>query len=121
HAGAAGDDVRGDTMYVTLEPCNHHGRTPPCTEALIEAGIARVVAAMDDPDPVARGGAERLKASGVAVEIGLLEHDARELNPGWISSITRGRPWVRMKIAASLDGRTALSSGESQWITGDAR
>ena len=119
-ARAAGNDVRGATAYVTLEPCNHQGRTPPCTEALIEAGIARVVAAMDDPDPVARGGAKRLEAAGVAVEVGLLENDARELNPGWISSITRGRPWVRVKTAVSIDGRTALTSGVSQWITGDA-
>lgn len=114
-----GHDPRGATAYVTLEPCNHTGRTGPCTAALVAAGVVRVVAAMADPNPQAGHGGERLAAAGVAVEIGLLEDEARALNAGFVSRMTRGRPWVRMKIAASLDGRTALASGESQWITGD--
>jgi diaminohydroxyphosphoribosylaminopyrimidine deaminase/5-amino-6-(5-phosphoribosylamino)uracil reductase len=114
-----GNDTRGATAYVTLEPCNHHGRTPPCTEALLAAGIKRVVAAMGDPDPIAAGGAERLKAAGVTVEVGLLEDAARELNVGWLHRLRYGRPWIRVKVAASLDGRTALENGESQWITGE--
>jgi len=117
---ARGHDPRGATLYVTLEPCNHTGRTPPCTDAIIAAGIARVVAAMADPDPAARHGAERLRAAGIDVEIGLDEDAARELNAGFISRVTRGRSWMRMKVAASLDGRTALADGESQWITGEA-
>lgn len=119
-AKARGHDPRGATAYVTLEPCNHHGRTPPCTDALVAAGIARVVAAMDDPDPAARRGALRLRAAGVAVDVGLCRDEARELNVGFVSRLTRGRPWVRLKVAASLDGRTALASGESQWITSEA-
>jgi len=115
---ARGETPRGATVYVTLEPCNHHGRTPPCTDALLAAGVARVVAAMPDPFLPAAGGAARLAAAGVAFETGLLEQEARELNAGWIKRLTYGRPWVRVKIAASLDGRTALASGESQWITG---
>lgn len=119
---AAGGAARGATAYVTLEPCNHHGRTPPCADALAAAGIARVVAAMRDPNPEAARGAERLAAAGVRFEQGLLEDEARELNIGFVSRVTRGRPWVRMKIAATLDGRTALANGKSQWITGaDAR
>jgi diaminohydroxyphosphoribosylaminopyrimidine deaminase / 5-amino-6-(5-phosphoribosylamino)uracil reductase len=119
-ARALRHDVRGATAYVTLEPCNHHGRTPPCTQALEDAGIRRVVAAMKDPDPVAAHGADRLEAAGVHIDIGLLEHEARELNCGWIKRTERGMPWVRVKIAASIDGRTALHNGSSQWITSEA-
>jgi len=118
--GARGDSACGAAMYVTLEPCNHHGRTPPCTEALLAAGLARVVVAMRDPNPLAAHGAERLATAGVAVEHGLFEDEARELNVGWIKRMQVGRPWVRVKIAASLDGRTALDNGASQWITGPA-
>src|SRR6476661_8499683 len=116
---AAAELARGATVYVTLEPCNHHGRTPPCTDALLAAGVARVVAAMADPHPLAAHGAERLRAAGIEVDIGLFEDDARELNPGWLMNVEHGRPWVRVKIAASLDGRTALENGASQWITGE--
>ena len=117
---ARGESARGATVYVTLEPCNHHGRTPPCTDALLAAGVARVVAAMRDPNVLAGSGGAKLAAAGVAVETGLMEAEARELNIGWIMRLTERRPWVRVKIAASLDGRTALASGESQWITGEA-
>jgi len=117
-ARAHGNDVRGATAYVTLEPCNHQGRTPPCTSALLAAGIKRVVAAMNDPDTEAAGGALRLRAAGVTVEVGLLENEARELNVGWLHRLRYGRPWIRVKVAASLDGRTALENGASQWITG---
>ena len=113
-------DARGATMYVTLEPCNRHGRTPPCVDAVINAGISRVVVAMRDPNPDQANGGDRLRAAGIDVEIGLLEAEALELNIGFVSRVTRGRPWVRAKLAASLDGRTALASGESQWITGAA-
>jgi diaminohydroxyphosphoribosylaminopyrimidine deaminase/5-amino-6-(5-phosphoribosylamino)uracil reductase len=119
-AAARGHDPRGATLYVTLEPCSHTGRTPPCADAVIAAGIARVVAAMPDPDPQAAHGADRLRAAGIAVEFGLLGEDAALLNVGFVSRLTRGRPWVRLKMAASLDGRTALAGGESQWITGEA-
>ncbi len=116
---AAGKAARGATAYVTLEPCSHHGRTPPCADALIEAGVARVVAAMRDPDPrVGGNGLEMLRAAGIACEDGLMEAEARELNIGFVSRMTRGRPWVRLKVAASLDGKTALNNGRSQWITG---
>jgi diaminohydroxyphosphoribosylaminopyrimidine deaminase / 5-amino-6-(5-phosphoribosylamino)uracil reductase len=114
----AGARAAGATVYVSLEPCNHHGRTPPCSEALLNARVARVVAAMRDPNPAAAQGGEALRAAGVAFEHGLLEDQARELNIGFVSRMTRGRPWVRLKVAATLDGRTALADGRSQWITG---
>ncbi len=117
-AHVRGGDPRSATMYVTLEPCNRHGRTPPCADAVIKAGIARVVAAMRDPNPEQANGSDRLRAAGIDVAIGLLGAEARELNIGFVSRMTRGRPWVRAKLAASLDGRTALANGESQWITG---
>jgi diaminohydroxyphosphoribosylaminopyrimidine deaminase/5-amino-6-(5-phosphoribosylamino)uracil reductase len=118
---AAGEAARGATAYVTLEPCCHHGRTPPCADALVAAGIGRVVYAMRDPNPrVDGGGAARLAAAGVAVEGGMLEREALELNRGFASRMTRGRPWVAVKLAASLDGGTALPGGESRWITGEA-
>ena len=118
---AAGAKARGATAYVTLEPCAHHGRTPPCAEALIAAGIRRVVVAMTDPNPqVAGRGLEMLRAAGIATAEGLLAVEAHELNIGFIARMTRGRPWLRLKIAASLDGRTALKNGQSQWITGAA-
>lgn len=111
----------GATAYVTLEPCAHHGRTPPCADALIAAGVQRVVVATRDPFPQVDGrGIERLRGAGIAVELGLLETPARELNVGFFARIERGRPWLRLKLAASLDGRSALASGESQWITGAA-
>ncbi len=119
HAAAA--RARGATAYVTLEPCAHHGRTPPCADALLQAGVARVVAACEDPDPrVAGQGLARLRAAGIAVDAGLLREAARELNRGFFSRVERGRPWVRIKLAVSLDGRTALAGGESKWITGAA-
>ena len=113
-----GVDAAGATVYVTLEPCNHHGRTPPCVDALLKAKVARVIAAMRDPSPDASGGGERLSAARIRFEHGLLEEEARELNIGFLSRVTRRRPWVRMKIAATFDGRTALEDGRSQWITG---
>jgi len=118
---AAGSSASGATAYVTLEPCCHHGRTPPCTDALLDAGIARVVMACGDPNPAVGGqGAARLEAGGVEVERGVLEREAYELNIGYMQRMRDGRPWVRSKIAASLDGRTALANGVSKWITGAA-
>ena len=118
---AAGARTRGATLYLNLEPCSHHGRTPPCADAIIAAGAKRVVAAIGDPNPkVAGAGFAKLRSAGIAVEHGLKGDEARELNIGFLARMTRGRPWVRMKIAASLDGRTALANGKSQWITGDA-
>jgi diaminohydroxyphosphoribosylaminopyrimidine deaminase/5-amino-6-(5-phosphoribosylamino)uracil reductase len=117
----AGADAAGATAYVTLEPCCHHGRTPPCTQALIAARVGRVVAAMRDPDPrVSGGGLAGLARAGIATSSGLREEEARELNAGFISRVTRARPYLRSKLAASLDGATAMASGESKWITGDA-
>lgn len=117
----AGERARGATAYVTLEPCAHTGRTGPCADALVEAGIGRVVAAMRDPFPRVDGaGFDRLRAAGIEVADGLMEAQARELNRGFVSRLVRGRPWVRVKLATSLDGRTALASGESKWISGEA-
>jgi diaminohydroxyphosphoribosylaminopyrimidine deaminase/5-amino-6-(5-phosphoribosylamino)uracil reductase len=116
---AAGYAARGTTAYVTLEPCSHFGRTPPCADGLIAAGVARVVIAMQDPNPLVSGkGIEKLRAAGIVVESGLMEAAARELNLGFVSRMKRGIPYVRSKIASSLDGRTALKNGVSQWITG---
>ncbi|GAB6261676.1 bifunctional diaminohydroxyphosphoribosylaminopyrimidine deaminase/5-amino-6-(5-phosphoribosylamino)uracil reductase RibD [Photobacterium sp. R1] len=116
---AAGENARGATAYVTLEPCSHYGRTPPCAEALIAAGVSRVICAMVDPNPqVAGRGVAMLRDAGIEVETGLLEADALALNPGFIKRMKTGLPYVQLKLAASLDGRTALANGASQWITG---
>lgn len=118
---AAGERACGADVFVSLEPCSHHGRTPPCADALIAAGVRRVWAAMQDPNPqVAGQGIARLQAAGIAVQVGLLEAPARQLNRGFVSRMARGRPFVTLKLGASLDGRTATAGGESQWITGEA-
>ena len=117
----AGADAKDATLYVTLEPCSHQGKTPPCTDAVIEAGVKRVVAAMGDPNPKVNGqGFEKLRAKGIGVQSGFMETQAAALNPGFISRMSRGRPWVRSKLAVSLDGRTALATGQSKWISGEA-
>ncbi|MDF9754799.1 diaminohydroxyphosphoribosylaminopyrimidine deaminase/5-amino-6-(5-phosphoribosylamino)uracil reductase [Pseudomonas sp. TE6288] len=117
----AGERALGACAYVTLEPCSHHGRTPPCAEALVNAGVARVVVAMQDPNPqVAGNGLRRLREAGIEVASGVLEAEARALNPGFLKRMEHGLPFVRAKLAMSLDGRTAMASGESQWITGPA-
>lgn len=122
-AEKSGESVTGATAFVTLEPCSHHGKTPPCCDALINAKVSKVVMAMEDPNPLVAGnGIRKLKEAGIEVEVGLLEEQARALNPGFIKRMQGQLPWVRSKVAISLDGRTAMQSGESQWITGpDAR
>ncbi len=118
---AAAERSRGATAYVTLEPCCHHGRTPPCTDALLKAGVSRVVAAMADPNPLVGGkGLEQLRGQGIETSVGVLEQDAQALNPGFVKRMQQGLPYVRCKLAASLDGRTAMASGESKWITSEA-
>jgi diaminohydroxyphosphoribosylaminopyrimidine deaminase/5-amino-6-(5-phosphoribosylamino)uracil reductase len=117
----AGDKARGADVFLSLEPCSHKGRTPPCADALVNAGVKRVVVAMKDPNPLVAGrGLEILRAAGITVETGLLEAQAKALNPGFVSRMQQARPWIRVKLASSLDGRTAMASGESRWITGDA-
>lgn len=120
-ARSNGHDVHGATVYVSLEPCAHFGRTPPCATALIEAKVGRVIAALEDPNPLVAGrGLAMLRAAGIEVRCGLLEAEAREVNIGFFARMTRGRPWLRLKVAASLDGMTALANGASQWITSES-
>ena len=117
----AGERAAGSTVYVTLEPCSHTGRTPPCADALVAAGVNRVVVAMQDPNPKFGGtGLERLRSAGIDVSVGVLETEARKVNPGFIRRMEQGLPYVRLKLAVSLDGRTAMADGESKWITGEA-
>ncbi|MEK6595013.1 MAG: bifunctional diaminohydroxyphosphoribosylaminopyrimidine deaminase/5-amino-6-(5-phosphoribosylamino)uracil reductase RibD [Pseudomonadota bacterium] len=117
----AGEAARGATAYVTLEPCSHYGRTPPCADALIDAGIAKVIIAMEDPNPMVSGrGCALLERAGITVQTGLLQTEAHALNVGFVTRMIYNRPWVRLKTAASLDGKTALNNGTSQWITGEA-
>ncbi len=117
----AGAEARGATLYVNLEPCCHQGRTPPCTDPIIDAGIARVVAAVEDPNPsVSRGGIHLLRSAGIDVDVGLMKSEAEHLNRGFLKRMRVSMPWVTLKVGASLDGRTAMASGESKWITGTA-
>ena len=118
---AAGEAARGADLYVTLEPCNHQGKTPPCTQAILAAGVRRVIIATPDPNPqVTGGGAEFLAAQGVDITMGVLEPEARRLNEAWLHYVNTGRPWVMAKAACSLDGKIATVGGESQWLTGEA-
>lgn len=118
---SAAESPAGATVYLTLEPCSHHGRTPPCADALVAAKVARVVAALEDPNPVVNGrGAERLRAAGIRVDFGLMRAEAEEAHLGFLTRMRKGRPWMRIKAAASLDGRIALANGQSRWITGEA-
>ena len=117
---AAGERARGSTMYVTLEPCAHAGKTPPCTDALLRAGVGRVVCAVRDPNPVAAGGAQRLEAAGIEVAFGIEETDARELNAPFFHALTSTRPFVTLKLATSIDGAIADATGKSRWLTGEA-
>jgi diaminohydroxyphosphoribosylaminopyrimidine deaminase/5-amino-6-(5-phosphoribosylamino)uracil reductase len=117
---AAGAAAEGSTIYVSLEPCAHQGRTPPCADALIKARVSRVIAAIEDPNPLVHGaGANRLRDAGIRVDFGLMAAEAEEAHRGFLSRMRRGKPWMRMKVAASLDGRIALANGESRWITGE--